>query len=186
MKSFNCLRLAVTGLGLALAAASPASAQNVAADAIRKGMADRGTTRGFSIDTNMWYAASSDGEFRGLRQSAAHATVNGGDGWAVVIYIENLTDTPFCIRPKPQGLPAGSNYYVQTVNQIVEPRDKLLIVSISDPGYQAGGSYRLPFAYWPPNYDAPEGTWCRSNAPDGLQDWLDDASASWFPRSRRD
>ena len=190
MKSFNRLRLAVIGLGLALAAASSASAQNVAADLIRKAMAGNGVTSGFSVRSKTAYPEYVGWgnllEFKGLRLNSAVAEADSGPGWAFISIVENLSDRPYCIRPKTEDLPSGQIYNVQTVNQIVEPGKTLMIVGITDPGYVPTFYAQVRFAYWPPNYDAPNTAWCRSNAPDGLQDWLASSDIDWFDGSRKD
>lgn len=188
MKAFHHFRLVTLGLFLTFAAAFSASAQNYAADSFRKAMADLGSTAHYAMTPHTRYAKSTnaEGEFNGLRLSGVHARVDGGYGWAIIYYVENQSDKPYCIRPKPMGLPRGEKYYVQTVNQIVEPYSKLMIVDIRDRGYLGDITVSLPFAFWPPNYDAPEGSYCRSVAPEGLQEWLDEPGVKWFYNSRRD
>lgn len=189
MKSRRILQVVTLILGASLSVPGLAAAQNVAADMIRNSMAAAGVTSGFTVKSVEDYPSYGNSlnilEFRGLRLSSAFVQSDSGPGWGMIRIVENLSDAPYCIRPKSQDLPVGEDSRVQTVNQIVDPGRTLMIIGIRDSGYLPSAfSARTAFAFWRPNYDAPEGSWCRSNAPEGLQAWLASPGVQWFLGSR--
>lgn len=170
----------------ALVLAAPASARNAAEDLIRDAMANNGVTSGYAVNSKSDFAVGDGGEtYDGLVLDWAFAKPYEGPGYGMIVVVENHSDTPYCIRPKTSGLPGGETYQVQTVNQIVEPGGNLMIVGIAGRGYSEKFDATVVFAFWPPDYSQPKGSWCRANAPDGLQAWLDDSELGWFSGSRR-
>ena len=169
-----------------LAGVVPAQAQESAESLVRKAMADAGVYDGYSVKSRSRGVWDFDvGQvWNGLQISYSFATANDGSGWSLVYVVQNFTDKPYCIRPRFLGLPSGRKYYVQSVNQIVDPGKSLLVVGIADMA-QVSWSGKSAIAYWRPNYQAENGSYCRSTAPAGLDDWLSEPLESDFYGSRK-
>ncbi|MDP1632553.1 MAG: hypothetical protein Q8L66_14150 [Caulobacter sp.] len=169
-----------------LAGVLPARAQESAESLVRKAMADAGVYNGYSVKSmsrGVWDFDAGQ-IWNGLKVSSSFATADDASGWSLVYVVQNFTDQPYCIRPHYRGLPSGQKYYVQSVNQIVDPGKSLAIIGIADMG-SVNWNARVTIAYWRPNYQAGNGSYCRSTAPEGLDDWIAGPVESDFPGSRR-
>lgn len=170
----------VTALAVAaLSQASPAWSQQSAESMVRDEMARRGVTSGFSVETgsrDIFDQSLRDSGF-GLVLDRALVWSDDGDGWSLTVVVQNFTDSPWCIRPNVENPPKAQTLAIQTTNQIVQPGASIPIMVAASQYGSVQQTMRITIAYWSPNYDAPEGSYCRSVAPPGLADWTTQSGA---------
>lgn len=199
----TCVRRLILALACSAAClASPALAQSSAEELVRNFMSSRGIYSGYDIYAHTYPGRVIemsgydvlDVELPELRGSTAMAT--NREGWAFVAVVENHGSRPYCFRVKHafRDRPEMDVSYLSDVNFILEPGKSQPVFTAAKqapPGkvYAPDGdpTFYVPLlAFWPPNQNAPEGSKCKSVAPVGLQEWLDNPSARGrFPFSLR-
>lgn len=189
---------------LPLAIASPASAQQSAEDLIREGMAQRGIYSGYEVQPhvlNAVYVGTQDigmglvepvvRNWDGLRSSWAFAVDPQSGAWSAFAVIQNFSDRAYCIRVKHSFnfMPSTNSFFRKDFNFILEAGRSEPVLTMASNQYAQGLWYKPDFAFWPPNFEAPEGEKCKSVAPPELQAWLDEPAsperARRFAHSRR-